>query len=260
MQRDKKWRLFLLVVFASARASAASSPDQGLVGWWQMEEGIGRTAADASGNGNSGTLINHPLWTTGPSGRRALAFHGNTYVTVNASRSLANLYTTGMTVAAWIKPTNPGGGYAGRIVEKMNNWFLAMYAPSATDVKVQFKCEDSAGAIRSHDGAIKLDAWQHVVATWDGNGPGDGMHIYVNGVPADGASVNGNGRQPTDDASHELIIGNRTQGRSPRGFEGSISDVRVYNRTLSAGEIRSLASLSPPVRSARAEITGPSSH
>ena len=37
----------------------------GLVGYWNFDEGSGTTAADSSGNNNTGTLTNGPTWTAG---------------------------------------------------------------------------------------------------------------------------------------------------------------------------------------------------
>ena len=36
----------------------------GLVGYWKFEEGSGTTAADSSGKGNAGELVNSPTWST----------------------------------------------------------------------------------------------------------------------------------------------------------------------------------------------------
>jgi hypothetical protein len=55
---------------------------QGLVGYWPFDEGGGTIAKDYSGNGNNGTLVNNPTWTTGKVGG-ALSFDGaNDYVRV----------------------------------------------------------------------------------------------------------------------------------------------------------------------------------
>jgi hypothetical protein len=37
---------------------AAAQVTNGLVGWWRFDEGTGTLTADASGNGNNGTLVN----------------------------------------------------------------------------------------------------------------------------------------------------------------------------------------------------------
>lgn len=39
--------------------------ETGLVALWHFDEGSGNTTADASGNGNTGTLINNPQWVSG---------------------------------------------------------------------------------------------------------------------------------------------------------------------------------------------------
>src|SRR5258706_16194343 len=72
----------------------------GLVGYWKLDDALGITAADSSGSGNPGTLINGPLWTPGKVGT-ALSFDGvNDYVDLNNSPSLNP--STQITLAAWI--------------------------------------------------------------------------------------------------------------------------------------------------------------
>src|SRR3989344_2045736 len=46
----------------------AAAPTNGLIGYWAFEEQSGTTAGDSSGNGNTGTLVNGPTWTTGKVG------------------------------------------------------------------------------------------------------------------------------------------------------------------------------------------------
>src|SRR5262249_9128173 len=84
---------------------SAAIPAAGLVGYWNFEEGGGSTAADASGNGNNGTLMNMgaPSWIGGRFGM-ALSFDGvDDYVKVEnpANGSLDPNYVT---VAAWVNP------------------------------------------------------------------------------------------------------------------------------------------------------------
>jgi hypothetical protein len=229
----------------------------GLVGYWPLDEGSGTTTADVSStgstaNGNTGTLTNSPSWSTGvwalgPTGS-ALTFNGTTnYVKASGSGSLANLYSTGMTVAAWIKPSGSGGGGVGRIVDKDDNqqgWFFAMNGTTT----VKFTSDQFAGAgalTRTSNATIALNVWQHVVATWDGSQSGGNIHVYINGVAADAASSNGSG-STNSDSTVPITIGNR-EIDSARGFSGSIDDVRVYNRVLSATEIQNLAVSTPNV-------------
>jgi hypothetical protein len=156
------------------------------------------------------------------------------------SGSLANLYKGGVTVSAWIRPASSGGGGRGRIVDKDNNdagWFLSMYSN-----QIQFAVDQFNGASpgRISTAGVDLNRWQHVAATWDGSTVGSNIHLYIDGVPADGTAVNGSG-SAVDDSGTPLTVGNRA-GDLARGFDGGIDEVRVYNRALTAAEIQSLAS------------------
>jgi Concanavalin A-like lectin/glucanases superfamily len=77
-----------------------------------------------------------------------------------------------------------------------------------------------------------------VAVTWDGTTNASNIHIYINGVPADGTATNGSGT-PLSDATTPFTIGNRPVDEA-RNFDGSIYGVRVYNRMLSSQEIQSL--------------------
>ena len=52
-----------------------SSSSTGPVGYWKFDEGSGTLVSDASGNSNTGTLVNGPTWSTGVKGT-ALSFDG----------------------------------------------------------------------------------------------------------------------------------------------------------------------------------------
>jgi chitodextrinase len=231
--------ILVLTVFLAWLPVHAQS---GLVGWWKFDEGAGSTAADSSSFGNTGTLVSSPVWAAGRVGAGALTFNGTTnYVNVpNTSGSLDNLQASTMTVAAWIKATGTGGGGHGRIFEK-GGWFFAM-STAGSSTAVRFTSQDTGGYRDST--AIALNTWVHVAATWDGIGPGSGMHIYVNGVLADNTANAGSGTPDPNDVG-SASIGNRAADHA-RGFPGSIDDVRVYNRTLSAAEIQALADSTVP--------------
>ena len=223
----------LVLVCLTAPCFAQTGP----VGRWSLDEGTGSTTADASGN--TGTLTNSPTWSTGRVGPYALSFNGSTQsVAVNGAGALANLYSTHLTVTAWVKPAGLGGGSGGRIVDKDNNdagWFFSL----GTNNTLKFQSDQFSGtqpSLTSANSTIALNTWQHVAATWDGSTLGSGMHLYINGVDvsAAGTSVNGTGNTTTySDSTTPLTIGNRPVDNA-RGFNGLIDEVRVYNRILSA--------------------------
>src|SRR5947208_4131388 len=99
-------RRFAWLVLGVATVLVGSSPARaqtGLVAAYSFDEGAGTTVADASGNGNTGT-INGATWTTAGRYGSALVFDGtSTSVTVANAGSLR--LTTGMTLEAWVYPT-----------------------------------------------------------------------------------------------------------------------------------------------------------
>ena len=91
---------FLIGPFTLAAGPALPAPLPSPVGHWSFDDGVGVTATDLSGNGNTGVLVNEPTWTTGRLGS-ALSFDGvNDYVEVAHSDSL-NLRTE-LTVSTWV--------------------------------------------------------------------------------------------------------------------------------------------------------------
>jgi hypothetical protein len=63
---------FALPFTASASTILKPVNNLGLIGYWPMNEGVGTSAGDASGFGNTGTFGNaagtNPVWTTGKFG------------------------------------------------------------------------------------------------------------------------------------------------------------------------------------------------
>ena len=70
---------FIVSLMFTGQSHAQIDPET-LLGAWLLDEGSGNITADASGNGNDGTLMGSPNWVAGQSGG-ALEFTGSgTYV------------------------------------------------------------------------------------------------------------------------------------------------------------------------------------
>ena len=78
-----------------------------------------------------------------------------------------------------------------------------------------------------------FNQWQHVVGVAQ---PGDQLRIYVNGVEASYNSVVRTVPSPVPNTEDPLIIGGVSW--IPRYFGGKIGMVKIYNRVLTASEIR----------------------
>src|SRR2546425_6303786 len=85
-----------LAISVNARWSSTSTATtsmttlSGLVGYWPFDENSGNSTLDLSGNGNNGTLINSPTWTTKTCKfANCLGFDGsNNYVQMAYSSSI----------------------------------------------------------------------------------------------------------------------------------------------------------------------------
>jgi hypothetical protein len=102
--------------------SAPPSRAVGLVAAYAFDRGSGTVAADASGNGNAGTIIGATWATEGRFGG-ALRFHGTgEVVRVPAAASL-NLRGP-MTLSAWIRPSEPQSGWRTILSRQTDAYFL----------------------------------------------------------------------------------------------------------------------------------------
>ena len=221
------------VVMLFKQQSQAQVPTSGLVGHWMFDEGAGTTAADSSGSNNTGTLVNGPVWT--PSGKinGGLSFDGvDDFVDVgnpSAIKTLANI-----TVSAWIRPQSTarqdyitqwgvGGTRHFNLISGITAGKFDFF------VSINGTASPSAGASIT---SINPGTWYHVVGTYDGAN----IRLYVNGVQE---SITAQTGDLLTTSSANLLFGKGSDATSGI-ITGSIDDVRVYNRALSAADIAEL--------------------
>ncbi|MGA2092954.1 MAG: LamG-like jellyroll fold domain-containing protein, partial [Sedimentisphaerales bacterium] len=204
----------------------------GLVAEWKFDEGTGTTAYDFTGS-NNGTIYG-ATWTTGMSGK-ALSFDGvNDYVSVSDSTSLD--ISSEITITAWIKLNNSdqypivgkqpsgtaGSGSAGNY-----------YFETSPMNELAFFHQTSTGASGSYyysNSCLTQGVWQHVAVTLGGGQ----VKFYKDGILNKTVTQSGTFGILNDEP---VRIGARKDGLY---FYGSIDDVRIYNRALTAAEIASV--------------------
>ncbi|MHC4499936.1 MAG: LamG-like jellyroll fold domain-containing protein, partial [Planctomycetota bacterium] len=200
----------------------------GLISWWQFEEGGGTTAYDSFG-GNDGTIYG-ANWTSGMIRGSALDFDGvSDYVDCGNDDSLKIDVSNGISLAAWICPRSLG---LRRIISSPRSFGWSRYVLGGWHngkIAAEFVIYD---VHETQDVVITQDTWKHIVATYDGSV----IQIFVNGEEQnveDVGSGTGFGW-----AGSTVWIGGR-QGSS-QSFNGKIDDVQIYDRVLSAGQIQQL--------------------
>jgi len=205
----------------------AGPPPSGLVAAYSLNAGSGTTAADSSGNSNTGTLSN-ATWAGASAGKygNALSFNGtNARVNVNDSNSLD--LTTGMTVEGWVKPTVVSSYRTLVVKERPGDLAYGLYANVAGNHP---EAQVATGGQRVLEGtsAIPANTWTHIAATYDGSN----LRIYVNGTQVSSLAATGT---ITTSTSPLRIGGNAIWSE---WFSGLIDEVRIYNRALTAAQIQ----------------------
>jgi hypothetical protein len=198
--------------------------------------GSGTTWNDLSGNGTSGNLTNGPIFRSSNNG--GIEFDGsNDYVALNSFPNLVG--KTNVTVEAWffnysnsgfqniIGQYDPGAnrGWLMHVSNSSNNRFLVLVGDGL-----------AFGGINDSP----TNKWCHVVMAYDGTlvGNTNRLKLYLNGVERSFDAYAG-GVVPSSWPDATAVNANigallPTYGRY---FNGLISVVRIYEKTLNSAEI-----------------------
>ena len=192
-------------------------------------------AVDVSKYGNNGTLMNGAAWNSSGKYGKALSFDGvNDYVDAgnNASLNLPKDFS----LEAWIKPAAVPSGNGGGIITKASDYSLGnSYNLFIDSQKPVFHWTNSDGTKYTTSAAttsIQVNTWMHLVVTKEGNT----AKLYVNSILEDTDTYSGTSKivtTTTKIGAYEKNI----QGQY-YVFNGTIDEVRIYNRSLSAAEIQ----------------------
>ena len=205
--------------------------DQSVVGWWKLNDAAGQTVVkDWSASGNTGTSANNITSATGYTGvaNTAMSFNGTSDWVDLGNATILNP-TTAMTVSIWIKGNSISAAafYIGRDDETDGR----AYAVGLLNSRLQLQINGLA-TINNQGATLTNGVWYHVVAVGDSS---SGWKLYLNGV-VDGTA----GWVTPNSVVANTNIGRRSYSGSEGYFNGSISDVRIYNRVLSANEVKGL--------------------
>jgi type II secretory pathway pseudopilin PulG len=212
-----------------------SSPDgdivSGLVGHWKFDEAAGMHAYDFSGNGNGGTLINGPTRTASSScaAGSCLNFNGsNNYLTTINSNNLN--FSGSFSISAWVKPSLKKNQ---RVVYKWNN---KGYWLTLNELGTIGGVEYGATVKQINGNTILADnEWANIAFIRNANN--NDLKLYVNGTE-DATPITSDGGDLSN--TDNLFVG--IDKFNANAFNGLIDDVRVYNRALSAAEVKQLYS------------------
>ncbi|OGQ59521.1 MAG: hypothetical protein A3J24_08450, partial [Deltaproteobacteria bacterium RIFCSPLOWO2_02_FULL_53_8] len=189
---------------------------------------------------SNGTASGNAAFTTSAKlGSHAGVFDGTgDFVNVG---TLPTFSTTTFSAEAWIK-TSTSKAILGRWSDSSgsNQQFIFLVA----DGKIRIYLEDNAGLSDWSFGGSRnvIDGtWHHVAMTFNAGV----VALYVDGVLD--ASTTAPGGSVADKSSQAVLIGTYHASETSNHFSGSMDEVAIYNRTLTASEIAIHAGLGYPV-------------
>ena len=214
-----------------------------MVAAYAFDEGSGTTVADASGNGNTGTLSN-VTWATGGRYGNALSFNG-TSARVNVPNSSSLQLTSGMTLEAWVNPLSVSSAWRDVIYKGNDNYYLE--GTSGNSGRPAGGGTFGGTAAEAYGlSSLAPGAWSHLALTYDGTT----LRLYVNGTLVGSQAKPG----AIATSTNQLQIG----GDSLYGqyFNGMIDELRIYNGALSAAAIQ--ADMTTPIGAGSSDSQPPS--
>jgi hypothetical protein len=232
--------IITLCIFSSALFSQTLPsyvPTDSLLGWW----GFTGNANDESGNGNNGVVNGASLAADRHSNpNSAYSFNGTTdYIEVADAPSL-RLNNTDFTFSYWVKIdtfTTPVTAFIiKRAIGNYNGWLLV--ANGSFNNRLQLKTSQGTDPSVESDSTLSEGVWHHVVLVYNQSSTID---FYFDGILS--SSHSSGGLSFNANCTAVMRFGHDTQTAPGSYFlNGSMDDIGIWNRALTAQEISNLYS------------------
>ncbi|MES2597655.1 MAG: DUF1553 domain-containing protein [Verrucomicrobiota bacterium] len=146
---------------------------------------------------------------------------------------------------AWVRAGKVGmsGGILARMDEKggFRGWDL--YQNDRTySVHIVNTWPDDALKVSTKKPSIRPGVWQHVFVTYDGSGKAQGVKMYIDGVDTE-LKIEANALKGSIKTTTPTRIGQRSHVQI--FHEGSVQDVRIYERKLAPAEVMTISKVGP---------------
>jgi N-acetylglucosamine-6-sulfatase len=231
----------------TATATPIGDVTLGLVGYWKMDEsswnGTANEVQDSSGNLKHGTARNGAQVTTGKFGNGG-SFDGvNDAVVLNAALDASVYGTNARSIAVWFKANSFDTG-TGDILFNLANGGTGQY--------LSLGAEDNGVSAIFNGNRLIFDknnlstgVWYHFVLVIPANARSNQVIGYINGVSK--TPVTEAGSAVTINSTITIPTIGADVGAAAGSFDGTLDELRVYNRALSASEVTQLFNFVPSV-------------
>ena len=206
---------------------------EGLVAYYPFNG----NAKDESGNNHHATVNGGATLTADRFGSASKAYSFDGIDDSIDSNDAINIPLDLFTYSIWVQPDNFQEGetwetFVSRAVvpeDKKNlNWFGMPHHENPRSLRLH---TSRTGWLDSTQGVVAFNQWSHFIGTYDGTT----AKIYLNGqLVAEGTTS-----PAPPSTSYKFYIG-RNYSINPEFLSGLVDDVRIYNRALSAEEVKAL--------------------
>jgi len=217
------------------------------VGYWKLDENTDTAAQDSSGNANTGTLTNGPIWVPGKYGSAAF-FDGadvggdqNDYINAGTDSSVDNIFDGGGTATFWVN-ARTDGEERGRFVSKITSGGWRIFGDQdSPDIHVRFGVDFSItpGRWDTPNNSLPTNEWAHVAVVYNSDSATNDPTVYINGIAH--TTSNGLLNEATtpsgtrdDDDTSSLNFGS-TAGLCT--IDGALDEIRLYNYARTPAQI-----------------------
>ena len=220
------WTGLALAAFVATSLHAAVDAES-VVGMWLFDEGSGDVAADSSGNGNDGVLVD-VAWADGVRGT-AVEFGGAGHVAIPANATTDD-YLDGFTYMLWVDVVAAGNANV-RVMER--DWHNPAIQAGGGDFYGSLVTDGNNIDNGIRGGAYTAGEFVHVALTHDGAT----LTLYVGGEPVNQSTVGAPTLTNANDGG-AIWFG---QWKDP-GWDltGRIDEAAVFNVALSQADIQAL--------------------
>lgn len=199
--------------------------------YYKFDEDTGTTTADATGNGNTGTLENSPTWVPGKI-NSGIELVNASQQYINCGTALAPIFqNASWSISGWIYFTNNSGS-----VEVL----CGIGATGATDEVLQihknsnklvvaFYSDDSTGTT-----TLAANTWYHIVVTF--NASTKAKIAYLNG----NVEINVTSSGVLDVPNNSVFYIGRDYAGAPAYSDSIIDEVGIWSRVLTSSEAAQL--------------------
>jgi len=234
-----KSRLTIVLALGLLIGVHARAVDESLVLYLPFDEGGGTAAKDVSSYNNPGTVVGNAVWVAGQKGT-ALEFVSGSHVTIPEIPQYD--VTAEVSLLAWVKATTVPNW--ARVIDK-SQWqtsgFDLVLTQNVGLPRLEFFVNNTTSLV---DGTTVVidNEWHFIVGTF-GNKT---LRMYVDGeVEGEAQSFGQVDINPND---WPLMVGAEASSNGGQQYFGSIDEVAMYNRELSADEVMAIFQNGMPAR------------